>query len=304
MGTEIEALRQRLYNADVVEVRSEHPEIAVMRVRPDTPIQPYSPGQWTQLGLGLWESRCSGCPEDNLDEDQQRTMTKRPYSLSSSMVLPGEDRLWPEDDDCFEFFLSLAPELAIGTGGPALTARLFALQPGARVWVDSQPKGNYTLDNIKPEDNVVFLATGTGEAPHNRMAWELLREGHSGRIASVVTVRRQTDLAYQQSHERLERMFTNYQYMPIVTQEPTVVGSRLQNMFESGLLEEKLGNQLDPEHCHVFLCGNPGMLGRPQKVEDTDEMEFPKPAGMMELLQKRGYSLNAPGPAGLHYEHF
>jgi len=217
--------------------------------------------------------------------------------------MPEEDRLWPEeDDDCFEFFLSLSTELAIGTGGPALTARLLALQPGERLWADPQPEGNYTLDDIKPEDNVVFLATGTGEAPHNRMVWELLREGHSGRIASVVSVRRQTDLAYRVLHERLERMFTNYQYVPIVTQEPTVVGSRLQSMLESGLLEEKLGNELDPEHCHVFLCGNPGMLGLPRKTEGSDETTYPKPLGMMELLEKRGYSLDSPGPAGLHFE--
>ena len=304
MGTKVDALRKQLYNAEVVDIRNPHPDVAILRVKPDTPIQPYRPGQWTQLGLGMWESRCKGCPEDSLDGDQQRMMVKRPYSLSSPILMDKEDKLWPESDNTFEFFLSLAPELAVGTGGPALTARLFALQPGSRMWVDPTPKGNYTLDDVQPDDNVAFLATGTGEAPHNRMVWELLRKGHNGRIASVVTVRRQADLAYRQSHERLERMFTNYQYVPVVTQEPTVVGSRLQNMLESGLLEEKIGNALDPETCHVFLCGNPGMLGRPEEVEGSDELVYPKPPGMMELLQIRGYTLDAPGPMGLHYERF
>jgi len=304
MGTKVEALRKQLYNAEVVAIRNPHPDVAILRVRPDKPIQPYSPGQWTQLGLGMWEPRCPGCPEDSLDEDQQRMMVKRPYSLSSPMLLEKEDTLWPESDNTFEFFLSVAPELGVGTSGPALTARLFALQEGSRLWVDSEPKGNYTLDEVRTTQDVVFLATGTGEAPHNRMVWELLRNGHKGHVASAVTVRKQADLVYRTVHERLEQMFPNYRYVPIATQEPTVVGSRLQNMLESGLLEEKLGTDLDPESTHVFLCGNPGMLGRPTQEEGSDELVFPKPPGMIELLHKRGYALDPPGPHGLHFERF
>jgi ferredoxin--NADP+ reductase len=302
MGTKIETLRKQLYNAEVVAIRSPQPDVAVLRVRPDQPIQPFLPGQWTQLGLGMWESRCQGCPEDSLDDDQQRMMVKRPYSLSSPMLMEGEDKLWPESDDTFEFFLALAPEMAVGTGGPALTARLFALKEGSRLWVDPTPQGNYTLDDVRTTHNVAFLATGTGEAPHNRMVWELLRRGHKGHVASAVTVRKQADLVYRRVHERLEKMFPNYRYVPVPTQEPTVVGSRLQSMLESGLLEEKLGAELDPENCHVFLCGNPGMLGRPEKAADSDELIFPKPPGMLELLHKRGYALEPPGPLGLHFE--
>ena len=304
MGTKLEALRKQLYNAEVVGIRSPHPDVAILRVRPDAPIQPYRPGQWTQLGLGLWESRCKGCPEDSLDEDQQRMMVKRPYSLSSPMLMEKENKLWPESDNTFEFFLSLAPELAVGTGAPALTARLFALQEGSRLWVDPQPEGTYTLEDVRTTHNVVFLATGTGEAPHNRMLWELLRNGHKGHVASAVTVLKKADLVYQQVHERLEQMFPKYRYVPVITQEANVVGSRLQNMLESGLLEEKLGTDLDPENCHVFLCGNPGMLGRPDRDEGSGEWIFPQPLGMIELLHKRGYSLDLPGPHGLHFERF
>jgi len=304
MGTEVDALRKRLYNAEVVGIRRPHPEMAVLRVRPDVPIHPFAAGQWTQLGLGLWEERCKGCPDDHLDEDQERTLVKRPYSIGSPMLLENEDTLWPEDDDAFEFLLSLSPALAVGTGGPALTARLFALDSGARLWADPEPRGSYTLKDVRATHNVLFLATGTGEAPHNRMIWDLLRRGHKGHVASVVTVRRQADLVYQETHERLERMFPNYRYVPVSTQEPEVVGSRLQNMLESGLLEEKIDAHLDPETCHVFLCGNPGMLGRPEEDEHTGDIVFPRPAGMIELLHERGYSLDPPGPQGLHFERY
>ena len=41
---------------------------------------------------------------------------------------------------------------------------------------------------------MLFLATGTGEAPHNYMLWELLRRGHTGRILSACCVRYRRDL--------------------------------------------------------------------------------------------------------------
>lgn len=301
MGTEVDSLRKRLYNAEVVDIRHPHPEMAVLRVRPDVPIQPYRAGQWTTLGLGMWEDRCQGCPQDDLDEDAKRTMVKRPYSIGSP-ILKSDDSLWPEKDDAFEFLLSLSPALATGTGGPALTARLFALKTGERLWADPKPRGNYTLKDVRTTQNVVFLATGTGEAPHNRMIWDLLRRGHKGHVASVVTVRRKADLVYHDVHTRLEEMFPHYRYVPVTTQEPEVVGNRLQTMLESGLLEEKIDARLDPETCHVFLCGNPGMLGRPETDEKTDELVFPKPTGMIELLMQRGYGLEPPGPHGLHFE--
>jgi ferredoxin--NADP+ reductase len=75
-------------------------------------------------------------------------------------------------------------------------------------------------------------------------------------------------------------------------------------MLESGLLEEKIDTRLDPEKTHVFLCGNPGMLGRPEKDKKTGEFLFPKPPGMIELLLQRGYGLDPPGPHGLHFERF
>ena len=56
---------------------------------------------------------------------------------------------------------------------------------------------------MKPTDTVIFLGTGTGEALHNYMLWELLKSQHAGRIVAVCCVRYFRDLGYRDIHERL-----------------------------------------------------------------------------------------------------
>ena len=51
---------------------------------------------------------------------------------------------------------------------PALTPRIFGLAAGDRIACASCI-GHYTLDNVARDANVIFVATGTGEAPHNAM---------------------------------------------------------------------------------------------------------------------------------------
>jgi ferredoxin--NADP+ reductase len=302
----VQALRDQLYNARVVEVERHGAHLAVVRIRPDAPMPRFEAGQWILLGLGVWEERCAGAPKEDVPPDEALHMLRRPFSLSSSIWDRSNDRLiTPEAEDTYEFYLALAREIAAGGGGPALPARLLALDPGARLWVADAPQGNYTLASVRPDDDVAFLATGTGEAPHNRMIGELLRRGHRGRIVSVVTVRRWVDLVYRVQHERLVQRFHNYRYVPIATQETSnpegVVGARLQAMFTEGSLEERMQMQLDPERCQVFLCGNPDMLGRPRR--QGDEIVFPGDAGMIELLHARGFEIDPPH-ARVHFERY
>ena len=59
--------------------------------------------------------------------------------------------------------------------------RLFMLRgEGDRLNIGEKITGHYTLEHVKPGDTVLFLGTGTGEAPHNYMTWELLKNGHTG----------------------------------------------------------------------------------------------------------------------------
>ena len=61
-----------------------------------------------------------------------------------------------------------------------MTPRLFMLKEGDRVFMGEKIAGHFTLEPVKPTDNVIFLSTGTGEAPHNYMLWELLAQPSPG----------------------------------------------------------------------------------------------------------------------------
>ena len=78
-------------------------------------------------------------------------------------------------------------------------------------------------------------------------------------------------------------------------------------IITSGQLEEKLGQSLDPRRTHVYLCGNPNMIGVPQKNRETGERIFPQPSGVLEILEKRGFQMDQPSlkiKGNLHYEEY
>src|SRR5439155_2027632 len=194
-------------------------------------------------------------------------------------------------------------------GPPALTPRLFTLNEGSRLFLGEKIAGHYTLDPVQPGDTVLFLATGTGEAPHNYMLWELLRRGHTGRILSACCVRYRRDLAYLPIHDDLMRRFPAYAYLALTTREADTVGRKvyIQDLLASGQLEERLGSKLNPATTHVYLCGNPAMIGVPNQDKATGELVFPKPTGVIELLLQRGFQLDQPNKklkGNIHFEEY
>lgn len=298
----IASLRHEHYNATLVRVRRVHDDLAIVRVRPDLPIPSFEPGQWIALGIGLWERRVVGMPPEEIGENELETLVRRPFSIGSRILSDTEPRLLrPDEEDAYEFYLTLPH----GTPKPPLlVARLFALEEGSRLWVDAQPHGQNTLAGVQPEDDVLFAATGTGEAPHNRMIWELLRRGHRGRIASVVTTRRLADQGYREVHERVSTLFPNYVYAGVATREPGQRGAHLQELLLGGHLEEMTGLELDPSRSRVFLCGNPGMIGAP-RLQDGRAV-YPPVLGMVEILeQQRGFRADPRrGNINIHFERY
>jgi len=300
-----EDLRQKNYNATITRVRAHNPDLWVMWVRPDEPIDPFKPGQYTTLGLGYWEPRADEVTEDfEADPVQRDKMARRSYSVSSSIV-DEEGNLEPPHPEDVEFYIvQVRPgEVEI----PALTPRIFTKGEGDRIYMGRKFTGRYTLDDVAPTDDVIFLATGTGEAPHNKMTAELLRSGHQGKLLSVVCVRYRQDLAYTEQQALVAERHANYKYVILTTREPENEGKKvyIQDMITSGRLEEELGNPLDPTRSHVFLCGNPAMIGIPLRDDDTGEMEFPEPTGVCEILHERGFTIDHRKERGnVHYEEY
>lgn len=301
-------LRRKHYNATAVGLRLPNPELMIIRVKPDFPRPPHKPGQYTSLGLGYWEPRVPDCQEEELTPEQQTRLARRAYSISCS-VLDDDNRLLDlARTDYIEFYIVLVRS-SDRPQAPALTPRLFVLKEGDRLFLQEKITGNFTLDPVKPDDTVVFLATGTGEAPHNYLLWELLHRQHRGRIVSVCCVRYLADLGYLPIQQELMRQFPNYTYLSLTTREPSQAGKKVyvQDLIQSGELERVLGSPLDPDHTHVYLCGNPNMIGVPIKDPATGARGYPKPLGVIEILESRGFRVDQPQAkikGNIHFEEY
>ena len=303
---QIAELRGRRYNGTVLSLRLANPDLMVLRVKPDFPIPAHKPGQYCSLGLGYWEPRAEGCQVETLTPEEQLKIVRRAYSLSCPMSEePG--RLAEYGAEFLEFYIVLVRENADGRV-PALTPRLFALKEGDRINVGEKITGMYTLDPVKPGDTVLFLGTGTGEAPHNYMVWELLRRGHAGNILSATCVRYSRDLGYLPTQRRLAGEYPNYQYLPLTTREPGVTKKAyIQDLIAGGELEDRLGGPLDPARTHVYLCGNPKMIGVPHRDKATGATTYPQPTGVVELLEGRGFKADVAATkfkGNVHFEEY
>lgn len=306
----VDELRRRHYNATVDSFHLANTDLLILVVRPDDGIPPFQAGQYTTLGLGYWEPRADGCDQETLTPDLSGRLVQRAYSISSPILDQRDRPLRISELDSMEFYIVLIRHGEHRV--PALTPRLFALSEGARLYVGRHPKGHYVLPSLRPHDNLIFLATGTGEAPHNAMLGELFASGHRGRILNVVSVRNEPDLAYLPTHRRIESQWNNYRYVPLTTREPRNVDPshplfvgkrRLQDFVTSGALAEQLGQPIDPATCHVFLCGNPTMVGIP--MERQGDRVYPEPTGLIEIFERMGFHADPPrGQGNIHFEKY
>ena len=303
---DLDDLRRKHYNATIIGERIHHGTVMVIRVRPDAAVPEPEPGQWLELGLGIWEPVMEGAQPGSTKRVPPNRVIRRAYSLSSPILTPDHSRLLePKEWEGFEFFLSLVVPPAERAGRvPNLTGRLFCLKPEDRLLISDQPMGEYTLAPVSPRDNVLFLATGTGEAPHNMMVWELLRRNRGDRVTSIVSVRYVEDLAYDPVHRRLTELFPRYRYEAVATREPESDGRHLQELLLDGTIERMAGFSLDPSNTRIYLCGNPGMIGPPRVV--SGKRILPEDTGLVELLERRGFNTDqkSGGEVNLHFERY
>ncbi len=297
----IEELRTEHYNATITHFEPTHSDLWVLRVRPDQGGTSHLPGQYASLGLGFWEPRIDDAEDRNLDERWDK-LIRRSYSISSRMFdehgyLTSEAGL-----NELEFYIVLVAPTPENV--PALTPRLALKRPGDRIYLGPKVAGRYTLDAVTdPSATVIFCATGTGEAPHNGMVVELLRKGHTGPIVSAVSVRKWADLGYMDKHRVLEQRYPNYHYLPMPTREADVPKRYIQSLISDDVFPTELGIELDPETTHVFMCGNPSMIGLPEEVDG--EEHFPETVGVVQLLTERGFTLDRRrSPGNMHYEEY
>jgi ferredoxin--NADP+ reductase len=264
-----------LYNATIISRESINPQLGIMRVRSDTPLFTFTPGQFVVLGLLGQEPRVPEAePEDPPINPEK--MIRRAYSIASSS----------REHEYLEFFLALVPS-------GELTPRLFALRPGRRLFLGPKASGLFTLDRIPREKSVLLIATGTGLAPYLSMMRTLLIHEVERKFVVLQGARYSWDLGYRAELESLARLRSNLVYLPAITrpeQDPHFHGltGRIQNLLVQGAFETASGITLDPSRVEILLCGNPEMI---MQVKD--------------LLVKRGFTPDEGKKLGtIHVEEY
>ena len=263
------------YNATVVGREEINPQLLILRVKPDSAVFDFKPGQFGVLGMLGGAARCTdSTPEEKPGEPDK--IIRRAYSIASSSL---EKRY-------VEFYLTL-----ITTG--ALTPRLFALKHGSRVFMGPKASGIFTLEKVAPEKAVILVATGTGLAPYVSMLRTMLVHDSQRKYVILHGSRYSWDLGYRGELESLARLRPNFTYIPSITRaesDPHFAGhiGRLQVLMEQGVVEKESGVVMDPAKTEVFLCGNPDMV----KVVTT-------------LLQTKGFAAKGgTAPATIHVEEY
>lgn len=305
---QIHRWRAEQYNATAVAIRKSHDDLMVLQVKPDFVIPSHRAGQYTTLGMGTWEPRRLEAQTEAIAPGDESKLIRRAYSLSHP-ILDNQGHLVPAGQgSTLEFYIALLKNTD-SEKPPRLTPRIYLLNEGDRLFVGERITGNFTLADVQPDHTVVFLSTGTGEAPHNFMTWELLANGHRGTIVLVSCVRLLSDLAYRGTHQRLGEMYPNFRYVPLTTREANPTGRKvyIQDAIESGELERQARFTLDPAKTHVFLCGNPKMIGVPVVDRSAGTQTYPQPLGAIEVLERRGFKATLPQlkqEGNLHFEQY
>jgi ferredoxin--NADP+ reductase len=263
------------------------------------------------LGLGYWEPRHKDAtPEKELGDKKIRRLVRRAYSVSHPILDADGNLLKPDKIDFLEFYIVLVIRHE-GQSAPGLTPRLFLKKEGDRLNVGQKFTGEYTLqcmDEIRNRDDglAVFGGTGTGEGPHNRMIWELLSTGYRGQIASINVVRYRKNLAYEAIYRKLEGQYPNLSYHALITREPDSIHNKvyIQDYIESGQLEDELARKMSPSDTHIFLCGNPAMIGIP-RVRNGKKIWPKGKKGVIQIMENRGFIMDYSRTKGnIHYEKY
>ncbi len=264
---------KNIYNASVNIIYSSD-EARVIRVYPDAYKMKYKPGQYGSLGL---ES-----------QNNPNKILKRAFCISSSMIDSSNNKIINHDNiDYYEFYFNKV----LNTGKEQLTPKLFGLRNGDRLFCGEKIVGYYTTDNLKADMNVLLLGTTTGESPNNSIVAELLLDGRALNICNVTIGPPNWKSLYMEEQQILMNLYDNYFFRTINTQKI----SDLEIMIASALADEDhstsyFGFNLNPKSSHVFLSGDPAMIGAPIK-KGRWEYEH-STGGIIPILTSYGFEIS------------
>lgn len=227
------------YNATVVKSDCFSEGLFLLTVKPDEPIKTFKPGQFTTLGLKM----------PNKDSGTTK-LVKKAYSIASS----------PVQNHFLEFYIVVVPH-------GDLTPYLFELKHGDRLFVGPRITGNFTLEKVPQDKNLLMVATGTGIAPFVSMIRTHLICGDPGKRKFVLIhgVRHSRDITYYAEFDSLDMHCPNFFFIPAVSRPQTDLywggpKGRVTQIIPEGIVEKRCGIALKPENFEILMCGNPDMI--------------------------------------------
>lgn len=264
-------------NAIVSQKIEVSPGLIILRIVPDGwDLPDYKAGQFTVLGLPGTADRHEFSDEE-IPLKAPEKLIRRAYSISSASI----------NKEYIEFYITM-----VRSG--ALTPRIFALEPGDKIFLSKKYSGVFTLEMTEPDSNIIMLGTGTGLAPYMSMLRDNLPCNATRKYVVVHGARHSWDLGYRSELNTIASVCSNFTYIPAITRpnlEHIKWGGEsgyIQELWERKVIQTKSGLEPTPENTHIFLCGNPSMI-------DT----------MVEVLEAEGYQEHSKkSPGQIHLERY
>ena len=113
-------------------------------------------------------------------------------------------------------------------------------------------------------------------------------------------------LPLEQKYRDLEKKCPNLSYHTLTTRESDTLHDKtyIQDYILSGNFEQKIGRKMHPEDTHIFLCGNPSMIGIP-KIRDGKRIWPEGQKGVIQIMEERGFKMDyAKRKGNIHYEKY
>jgi len=256
------------YNATIVRRLEIHDHLNIFWIRPDGGVvPPFQAGQFFSIGRRI---------EPDEHEGVKTKLLKRAYSIASS----------PREKDALEIFIALVDD-------GAFTPWLWKQDVGSRLWLSPKPAGKFTMEGFEAGKDLVLVSTGTGLSPFLSMFRTFRDHPPWRRIVILNGVRHARDLGYDRELAAAAAKDANLIYIPMASRERDDSGwpgmrGRVTEALKDDVYERLVGTPFDPAECHVFLCGNPGMI---------DELE--------RKLTQRGFTKHSrQKPGTLHLERY
>ncbi len=206
----------------IVKVVQETPDTKTIRINLNKPAS-FIPGQFVMLGL-------------NLDENGEKKLIKRAYSIASS----------PVSKNYIELTFNIYPK-------GQLSPHLYRLKKGDEVYVE----GPYGKFNFKEETKeAVFLAAGAGVTPLMSMIRYVADKKLNIKCTLLYSVKKPENIIYKKELERLEKNKAAKIFVTVTRPEGTGWKGRT-GRINSDMIKElvpSLNNSI------FYTCGSPEMV--------------------------------------------